>query len=98
MSKWHPEARLAKTLVMLLFAAASINGLNRYNEDFHPRCILWIENLQIISQAHIAIAECEERFAKQGRKLSIVTQNIDELHHRAGSKNIYELHGKWQLG
>uniref|UniRef100_A0A4W6FB09 NAD-dependent protein deacylase sirtuin-5, mitochondrial n=1 Tax=Lates calcarifer TaxID=8187 RepID=A0A4W6FB09_LATCA len=43
--------------------------------------------------AHLAIAECEERLSKQGRKVTVITQNIDELHRRAGSKNILELHG-----
>lgn len=43
--------------------------------------------------AHLAIAECEERFSTQGRKVTIITQNIDELHRRAGSKNILEIHG-----
>ncbi|XP_070688724.1 NAD-dependent protein deacylase sirtuin-5A, mitochondrial-like [Pempheris klunzingeri] len=43
--------------------------------------------------AHLAIAECEERLSKQGREVTVITQNIDELHRRAGSKNILELHG-----
>eukprot|EP00064_Thunnus_orientalis_P004125 superscaffoldBa00000364_g4136 len=43
--------------------------------------------------AHLAIAECEERLSKQGRNVTVVTQNIDELHRRAGSKNILEIHG-----
>lgn len=43
--------------------------------------------------AHIAIAECEKRLAAQGRRIVVITQNIDELHERAGSKNILELHG-----
>ncbi|KAK3611032.1 hypothetical protein CHS0354_022000, partial [Potamilus streckersoni] len=43
--------------------------------------------------AHIAISECEKRLALQGRKVVIITQNIDELHKRAGSQNIIELHG-----
>ncbi|XP_057697986.1 NAD-dependent protein deacylase sirtuin-5, mitochondrial [Corythoichthys intestinalis] len=43
--------------------------------------------------AHLAIAECEERLAKQGRSVTVITQNIDELHRRAGSKNILEIHG-----
>jgi len=29
----------------------------------------------------------------QGRKVVVITQNIDELHKRAGSEKIYELHG-----
>lgn len=44
--------------------------------------------------AHKAIAECEERLGKQGRKVTVITQNIDELHRRAGSKTILELHGE----
>ncbi|XP_064409504.1 NAD-dependent protein deacylase sirtuin-5, mitochondrial [Latimeria chalumnae] len=43
--------------------------------------------------AHIAIAECEARLSKQGRSITVITQNIDELHRRAGSKNVLEIHG-----
>ena len=39
--------------------------------------------------AHLALAKLEE----MGKLKAIVTQNIDDLHHRAGSKTIYELHG-----
>ena len=39
--------------------------------------------------AHIAIAEMENYFDD----VTVVTQNIDNLHRRAGSKNIFELHG-----
>lgn len=38
---------------------------------------------------HKALARLEEI----GKLKAIVTQNIDDLHHKAGSKNIYELHG-----
>ena len=38
---------------------------------------------------HIKIAELE----KIGKIKAIVTQNIDGLHQKAGSKNVYELHG-----
>jgi len=41
----------------------------------------------------VAIAECEKRLAKEGRRVVVITQNIDELHARAGSTNIIELHG-----
>ncbi|XP_054645368.1 NAD-dependent protein deacylase sirtuin-5, mitochondrial-like isoform X3 [Dunckerocampus dactyliophorus] len=43
--------------------------------------------------AHLAIAECEARLGRQGREVTVITQNIDELHRRAGSKNILEIHG-----
>ena len=41
------------------------------------------------NNGHFAIAE----FEKILHKVTVVTQNIDNLHKRAGSKNIYELHG-----
>ncbi|MCM8767806.1 MAG: NAD-dependent deacylase [Candidatus Omnitrophica bacterium] len=44
--------------------------------------------------SHIALFELE----KKGKLKSIITQNIDNLHQKAGSKNIIELHGnlyKW---
>lgn len=45
------------------------------------------------NQAHIAIAECEKRLSKQNRTVTVVTQNIDELHRAAGTGNLIELHG-----
>ncbi|HOF44294.1 MAG TPA: NAD-dependent deacylase [Candidatus Pacearchaeota archaeon] len=39
--------------------------------------------------AHIALAELE----KKGILKSIVTQNIDNLHQKAGSENVFEFHG-----
>lgn len=39
--------------------------------------------------AHIALAKLEE----MGKLKAVVTQNIDGLHQRAGSKNVFELHG-----
>ncbi|XP_071949043.1 NAD-dependent protein deacylase sirtuin-5, mitochondrial-like [Antedon mediterranea] len=45
------------------------------------------------NKAHIAIAECEARLARQGRTVVVITQNIDELHRRAGSLKVLEIHG-----
>ena len=39
--------------------------------------------------AHFKLAQWE----KEGKLLSVVTQNIDGLHQAAGSKNVFELHG-----
>lgn len=39
---------------------------------------------------HIAI----EQMATLGRKISIITQNIDDLHEKAGSKEVLHLHGR----
>jgi NAD-dependent deacetylase len=39
--------------------------------------------------AHIALAHLE----KAGHLKSVITQNIDGLHHRAGSTSVFEIHG-----
>ena len=41
------------------------------------------------NKAHYALAELERR----GKLDAIVTQNVDGLHHKAGSVNVLELHG-----
>lgn len=45
------------------------------------------------NEAHVALAEAEKQLAQEGRRLVVITQNIDELHRRAGSQNVIELHG-----
>jgi NAD-dependent deacetylase len=44
------------------------------------------------NEAHFLIVGLENRF-----DVSIVTQNIDDLHERAGSKNVLHLHGNIRL-
>jgi len=41
------------------------------------------------NEAHHAIARLQEKF-----DVCVVTQNIDDLHERAGSKNVLHLHGE----
>jgi NAD-dependent deacetylase len=41
------------------------------------------------NEAHYALAELQDHFNVQ-----IITQNIDDLHERAGSKNVLHLHGE----
>uniref|UniRef100_A0AC11EMH4 Sirtuin 5 n=1 Tax=Ovis aries TaxID=9940 RepID=A0AC11EMH4_SHEEP len=42
---------------------------------------------------HLAIAECQARLHRQGRQVVVITQNIDELHRKAGTRNLLEIHG-----
>jgi NAD-dependent deacetylase len=44
------------------------------------------------NQAHLALAELEQN----RRLMGIITQNIDNLHQRAGSKYVIEYHGNFQ--
>jgi len=39
--------------------------------------------------AHVAIASLEERF-----EVVVITQNVDELHERAGSSQVFHVHGQ----
>lgn len=41
------------------------------------------------NRAHLALAKLEE----QGKLKAVITQNIDGLHQKAGSKEVLELHG-----
>ena len=41
------------------------------------------------NKAHLALAKLEQ----SGRQLTVITQNVDNLHQMAGSKNVLELHG-----
>jgi NAD-dependent deacetylase len=72
-------------------AVASLTSF-RYNpDDFFA----WVAPLlqRIVeaepNAAHHALAELENR----GHVHAIITQNIDALHHRAGSSSVYEIHG-----
>lgn len=41
------------------------------------------------NKAHYALAKLEQ----DGKLIAVVTQNVDGLHQKAGSKTVYELHG-----
>ena len=41
------------------------------------------------NKAHILLAQLEDNY-----EVNIITQNIDDLHEKAGSTNVYHLHGQ----
>jgi NAD-dependent deacetylase len=72
-------------------AVASLAGFRADPRRFYG----WVQPLvDTIEQAapnpaHLALAQLE----RVGRLTAVVTQNIDGLHQRAGSRVVYELHG-----
>lgn len=45
--------------------------------------------------AHSALAEFEKRYCKSGQgEFTLVTQNVDDLHERAGSQQLFHMHGE----
>ena len=86
----------------------SVDGLYHQKFDYPPETILshsfffshtedfykfYREKMLVTdiepNRAHKALAELEQ----QGKLTAVVTQNIDGLHQKAGSKTVYELHG-----
>lgn len=86
----------------------SVDGLYHQKFDYPPETILshsffeqhteefyrfYREKMLVTdirpNRAHLALARLEQ----QGKLSAIVTQNIDGLHQKAGSKRVYELHG-----
>jgi NAD-dependent deacetylase len=71
---------------------ASIYAFQRRPQDFFD----WIQPLAKLTieaqpnAAHIALAQLERHGRLTG---GVITQNIDMLHHRAGSQTVYEVHG-----
>ena len=86
----------------------SVDGLYHQKFDYPPETILshsffysntedfykfYREKMLVTdiepNRAHKALAKLEA----EGKLSAVVTQNIDGLHQKAGSKNVYELHG-----
>jgi NAD-dependent protein deacetylase/lipoamidase len=45
--------------------------------------------------AHIALAELEAQLeSREGKRYFLCTQNVDDLHERAGSRNLVHMHGE----
>lgn len=73
------------------FQVASIDAFNHHPRDFFN----WIKPLAIQAGASLPNAAhlCLAKLEKNGIIKAIITQNIDDLHQKAGSKKILELHG-----
>ncbi len=86
----------------------SVDGLYNQQYDYPPETILshtffmrkpeefyrFYHNKMLFpdaepNAAHVKLAQWE----REGRLSAVVTQNIDGLHQKAGSKKVYELHG-----
>ena len=86
----------------------SVDGLYHQKFDYPPETILshsfffqhtdafyrfYREKMLVLdvehNRAHAALAQLEQ----QGKLSAVVTQNIDGLHQKAGSRQVYELHG-----
>jgi len=46
------------------------------------------------NKAHQFLADFEEQFTTNGGDFLLVTQNVDDLHSRAGSNNLIHMHGE----
>jgi NAD-dependent deacetylase len=45
------------------------------------------------NEAHYALAKLDRKWVGEGRNLLIVTQNVDDLHERAGASRLIHMHG-----
>jgi len=44
--------------------------------------------------AHAALARLEREMEQRGGQVTLVTQNVDDLHERAGSRSVLHMHGE----
>ena len=42
---------------------------------------------------HLALTRLQEEFEAAGKRFTLITQNVDRLHQRVGSRDLLELHG-----
>jgi NAD+-dependent protein deacetylase sirtuin 4 len=52
------------------------------------------DKIEYNEHEHTITSESEYLNNNGHRKISLITQNVDSLHHRAGSKSIIQLHGR----
>lgn len=67
-------------------------GNERARKRYWARSLAGFRRMRLArpNDAHHALASLEQR----GRIVQLVTQNVDGLHHAAGSRNVIDLHGR----
>lgn len=78
--KYPPEIMLSHTFFM--------QNPEEFYRFYKDKCLSPMLKAEP-NAAHMALAKLES----MGKLKAIVTQNIDGLHQKAGSKNVYEIHG-----
>ncbi len=73
---------------------ASLSAFRYYPMRFYEWIRPFVKSLFLAkpNQAHIALAKLESN----GHLKSVITQNIDALHQKAGSRKVIEVHGTYQ--
>lgn len=75
---YSPEHMLSRTFFM--------NHTEKFY-DYYKKNLIYPDAQP--NKAHLALAKLED----EGKLTAVVTQNIDGLHQKAGSRTVYELHG-----
>lgn len=73
---------------------ASVEGFARnpeYVHDFYNELRPMLFKAEP-NPAHFAITELQQKYGAEN--ISVVTQNVDMLHEKAGNKNVYHIHGQ----
>jgi NAD-dependent deacetylase len=89
-----PDFRSAGSGLWTRFLPMEVASLSSFRYD-PERFFAWLHPLASHmldarpNPAHLALAQLEQA----GRVQAVITQNIDGLHQRAGSKKVYEIHG-----
>jgi NAD-dependent deacetylase len=75
---------------------ATPGAFTRHPDEVHAFYNLRRRNLLGASPnpAHFALARLEAALDERGSRLFLVTQNIDDLHERAGSQQVIHMHGE----
>lgn len=94
-----PDFRGPQGIYSKNIKAEELFGLNNFLKNPYPFWEFSKDFLKLLEKAqptkmHIFLALLEE----QDKNITIITQNIDGLHQKAGSQNVIEFHGTLQYG